>query len=276
VDKLDLIKSNKELVQYYDDFNKTVKKYINIKAKYSDQELPYTQSKFGGKPYLIDKEKYPYGTDGNPLKLLAQLNFTEIPHLNNFPEDGILQFYISFIDKLGLLGADFDNPTKQDLFRIIYIQGDVVDENTAIRDYQFPETGKDYYFPVTGEFKLDFKIIEELISYQDHRFSQTIGNRPHKLDISETTLDELYKITDSNVHKIGGYPHFTQWDPRDRDGYRDYDTLLFQITSQHTADNLNKPAEIMWGDMGVANFFIKSEKLIQRDFTDVLYNWDCF
>ena len=34
-------------------------------------------------------------------------------------------------------------------------------------------------------------------------------------------------------------------------------------------------AEIMWGDSGVANFFIQEKDLAAEDFSDVLYNWDC-
>lgn len=32
---------------------------------------------------------------------------------------------------------------------------------------------------------------------------------------------------------------------------------------------------MLWGDCGVANFFINGAKLKQHDFSDVLYNWDC-
>ena len=31
----------------------------------------------------------------------------------------------------------------------------------------------------------------------------------------------------------------------------------------------------MWGDSGVANFFIDSEDLEKRDFSKVFYTWDC-
>jgi len=31
----------------------------------------------------------------------------------------------------------------------------------------------------------------------------------------------------------------------------------------------------MWGDAGVANFFINSADLINKDFSRVMYNWDC-
>ena len=32
---------------------------------------------------------------------------------------------------------------------------------------------------------------------------------------------------------------------------------------------------ICWGDLGVGNFFINREALKRRDFSRVLYNWDC-
>src|SRR3989344_3957939 len=274
MNKLELIKNNAELTQFYEQFKNTLKKYISIKATFTEQETKFTQSKFAGNPYLIDINAYPYGSDGNPLMLLAQINFAETPHLDNFPKDGLLQIYISYSDKVGLLGANFDKPTLQDLFRIIYFPANKVDEKKAIRDFQFSTHGKDYYFPVTGEFRLEFELEEDIIPFQDHRFNTILGKKPHKFDISKEALDELYKIIDSDGHKIGGYPYFTQWDPRDNDNYRSYDTLLFQMTSQYEeGSSLSKPAEIMWGDMGVANFFIKSEKLAQLDFSDVLYSW---
>ena len=32
----------------------------------------------------------------------------------------------------------------------------------------------------------------------------------------------------------------------------------------------------MWGDCGVGNFFINAEDLKRLDFSNVLYNWDCY
>jgi uncharacterized protein YwqG len=31
----------------------------------------------------------------------------------------------------------------------------------------------------------------------------------------------------------------------------------------------------MFGDVGVANFFITEEDLKKKDFSKVIYNWDC-
>lgn len=71
-------------------------------------------------------------------------------------------------------------------------------------------------------------------------------------------------------HKIGGYPAFTQEDPRYIAKEDDHDILLLQIDTDDIGER-----EIMWGDSGVANFFISRENLKQRNFQDVIYTWDC-
>ena len=66
-----------------------------------------------------------------------------------------------------------------------------------------------------------------------------------------------------------GYPFFVQFDPRKSAKY--YDTVLLQIHSEMTDDE----DYMCWADGGVANFFINSEALAQRDFSKVFYCWDC-
>ena len=95
------------------------------------------------------------------------------------------------------------------------------------------------------------------------------------LDDDESFDDILEEINDEISgcgNKIGGYPYFTQSDPREYDGLDVYDTLLLQIDSMDDYEN----GYIMWGDGGVCNFFINREKLKNLDFSDVLYNWDCY
>ncbi|WP_140916353.1 DUF1963 domain-containing protein, partial [Listeria monocytogenes] len=51
-----------------------------------------------------------------------------------------------------------------------------------------------------------------------------------------------------------------------------HDTLLFQLASE---DFDESRMAIMWGDCGVGNFFINKQDLINRDFSNIMYNWDC-
>jgi uncharacterized protein YwqG len=76
--------------------------------------------------------------------------------------------------------------------------------------------------------------------------------------------DRLCNVFKDSGHKIGGYLYTTQYDPRGEE-CRDWQ-LLFQMDSDR---------KIMWGDVGVANFFIHPDRLRARDFSTVLYSWDC-
>ena len=58
-------------------------------------------------------------------------------------------------------------------------------------------------------------------------------------------------------------------DPRSEDSAQ-YDTLLLQLDT-----DFRQGIGLMWGDIGVGNFFINREALKRLDFSDVLYNWDC-
>jgi len=56
--------------------------------------------------------------------------------------------------------------------------------------------------------------------------------------------------------------------------YKKYDTVLFQLDSEY--DENTKKWKVCIGDAGVINFFINREKLKNKDFTEILYNWDCY
>ena len=85
-------------------------------------------------------------------------------------------------------------------------------------------------------------------------------------DILEEDKEIGKKLFDGG-HKIGGFPNFTQSDIRE---VGDYEILLLQIDSEGTEKN-----EIIWGDCGVANFFIREKDLKELNFEKVIYNWDC-
>ena len=71
---------------------------------------------------------------------------------------------------------------------------------------------------------------------------------------------------------IGGYPIFSQDDPRLNESLSDCDILLFELDSVYDKEN---DIDIMWGDMGTGSFFITRDKLKALDFSRVLYNYDC-
>ena len=92
---------------------------------------------------------------------------------------------------------------------------------------------------------------------------------PEGTSLYDIFCEDMYnQMADWNEgHWLGGYPYFTQDDPRfSRPDYAACTRLLFQMDSSE---------DILWGDMGVGNFFIAPEDLQQLDFSRVLYTWDC-
>lgn len=228
-------------------------------------ETTLWQSKIGGKPYLPKGSDFPTNPEGEQLFFLAQINFAETPPLPGFPTQGLLQFFIFDDD---FYGQNIDHPTQQDHFRLLYFPAVIEDVAQLVTDFSFLRAyeedmpiAKDKSFPVL------FMPEYELLPVDDYRFEETFGaGFFEQFGDQEWEMYEHYvDLTFAEGHKIGGYPDFAQKDPRRAD---DPMELLFQIDSDDAID-------CMWGDMGVANFFIRPTDLAQLDFSNVMYNWDC-
>lgn len=241
----------------------------SLKVLFKDEAVKITGSKIGGQPYWLKNETYPQTVSGKSLRFLAQVNFSEIKQpLPDYPTSGLLQFFILDDD---LYGLNFDNQTEQNTFRVVYHE--TIETNSSKWETKFPTINEQNYFPIEKELRMSFESQKELISLYDYRFYR-MTNIEALLDNGQ--YDEYDEIAESydemnnfaTGSKLGGYPIFTQDDPRFKKEFQIYDTLLFQIDSHFKSG-------IMWGDCGVANFFITRENLRNRNFTDVLYNWDC-
>ncbi len=229
-------------------------------------------SKVGGIGYVPRDEQIPRDSKGNELRFLAQLDCAQIT-LEDFPHEGLLQFWILNDDTYGL---NFDDGAKQDTFRVLYwrsVDRTVTEEE--VREKMCSDTSDDdCYFPVMHCYKLAFSMETDTISACDFRFDRWITElvQKHYPEEADDLLDDVTDFEDEENngfgHKIGGYPGFTQWDPR-ADG-SPYEVLLFQLDSDYDEEE-----KVMWGDSGICNFFISREKLKRCDFSDVLYNWDC-
>ena len=283
-------------------FNEDIKKVIlnileknkkpMIKISLSDEKPNLFQSKFGGVPYLPKNVEVPKNKENEQLTLLAQINIEELPKNNIYPmKEGMLQFWILNDDVLGL---DYDTHLG-DGFKIIYYK-DIdksVTEEEVLEKYK-PYKDEDSYFPVEGEFSLSFKLTDGYCTASDDRFSKLfvkeiekfekekgeeykeIFEKYRKNNLGYNICYDFYEIfeEDKNLndklfgagHKISGYPDYTQNDIRDEE----YEILLLQIDSEETEKN-----EIIWGDCGIANFFIREKDLKELNFDRAIYNWDC-
>jgi uncharacterized protein YwqG len=263
-----------ELEPYRKALQASVRPFVRITGRLGPTK-PW-ESKFGGKPYLPRGQKVPVDTKGRPMRLLAQVNFSEVPDVGLFPRSGILEFFLSspseFSNSDDLYGADFHRPTVQRNFRILYFPSVVQDHSRLAQDIPAAGAGTDL-FPLEREARLSFSVELAPVSLSDHRAAAVLPPGGWSFfDRFGARADEVGRAYDErfpgNGHKMGGYAFFTQEDPR-TGKHAGYDVLLLQID---TDDALG----IMWGDGGVANFFIREKDLRAASFTDVLYNWDCY
>ena len=273
-----------------EDINKVIEKMkndntrecINITLEVNE-DLGIFDSKFGGIPYIANESDVPKDSNDTQLALLAQINCAELPENDLYPEDGLLQFWISRNDNFGL-------NNKED-YRVIYIK-DIdtsITKEDILNKYNFlNEANNTEYSPFNKKntsFALKFEKGISTITPNDFQFEELALQTVQELfpdehvadlynDLEKDVFDTLFKAFKGINHAIGAYPTFTQWDPRNPDEADAYGVTLLQVESEWNNDS--NDAEIMWGDSGVANFFINKEKLENLDFDDVLFNWDCF
>ncbi|MBQ4812460.1 hypothetical protein A7985_03910 [Pseudoalteromonas luteoviolacea] len=256
-----------EIQEIQDKLQPHALEYVKV-IPIAQEPMHLWSSKLAGKPYWPKEKTYPCNKNAEPLVLLAQINFAEVPTLDGYPAQGILQFFIEDDDELYGLNCDIsvDEAIEQaDGYRIIYHK-DVI-KNETLLESGLPCAALDSDFPIANEYALQFELDKEFPSPTDYRFEQICGD---VFEMDEAVGEYLYDNYESMGSKIGGYAHFTQEDPR---GYEKPDekwVLLFQLDSQD-----DEGVDVMWGDCGVANFFIEPSALQKMDFSRVWYNWDC-
>lgn len=231
-----------------------------------------TASKVGGQAYWPAGSDYPRDADGEPLYLLAQVDFAALPKLAGYPDSGLLQFFIAGDD---FYGANFDTSpfdlTTQKNFRVVYWPAPLA---PAVPQAQRTLANAEHMLPMNPAKprRMRFTAGSETLGADDTDFATIFGKRAYDFAIDyaqrhglseDAVTDAFYAHLSRTGHKLGGYPYFTQDDPRKPGDPR---RLLLQLDSDD---------EMMWGDVGVANFFIHPDDLARRDFSRVMYNWDC-
>lgn len=253
-----------------------------------DKEPDIFDSKFGGTPYWDMTKEYPVGSEGEKMLLLAQLNFDKLKTDDRLPDKGMLQFFISMDE---MYGWDDEQPDVQKDFRVIYHENiDYSMEKDKIMELGIPccsdSEMKESDTPIYKEVVIDVEKTESYMfnNYDFPKIYHEIIKEKFDYECLEDELlydllqdDDFEKVADE-LSKPGsqlfGYPFFTQGDPREyKEEYHRYDTMLLQIDT--TINDDDGEYYVMWGDSGVGNFFINSEDLKNRDFSKILYNWDC-
>lgn len=262
-----------------------------VRLKLSRGEVTVFDSKMGGVPYFTKSMEYPTVRKGEhagkPLYFLAQLNFAKLPKIEGFPTEGILQFFAGFDhDEDYSVGMNYNEPCDQNAFRVIYHENVINDVNVLFGAEDMPEFEElDPYSPVKGELLLTACEPERVpVTSSDIRFEgafvaaynavsgtefESIWGKEGLFEADEGFCHAAFEARNLQGTRIGGFPFFMQGDPRGNYPY--HTVLLFQSDSEWDGEDYC----VSWGDSGVANFFITPEDLASRDFSKVLYNWDC-
>jgi len=253
------------LAKHFDKIKPSARQTVKIKATPAE-DIHFRQSSFGSYPCLPKNFDYPLDQNGDLMYPLAQINFSEVPKSEFFPSSGYLQFFIAAND---IYGLSFDERVPSDIKVVFFEESEIKEPND---DLSFlDEVLDNEYAPVYKPHLLSFELNTEYVGLGD---VQGLGEESFEMDdilathpkIKKEIEDAVYENFSPTGHKLGGYAYFTQWDPRDaKRPERDY-ILLFQMDSDD---------EIMWGDVGVANFFIHPVDLANKDFSKVFYSWDC-
>ena len=239
-------------------------------------------SKVGGLPYWDPAKTYPTDSNGKKMFLLAQINFDREKVEAPLPQGGMLQFFVGGEEMYGL---DFDHPTAQKDWRIVYhekIDTRVTAEAVEAMDIPVSPDNEEIVSPVFRScvFRLvkketwltpdNWERFDELtLEVAEDLFGETDAESADEVfgEDQYALLEEEFFYSE-NSHLLG-HPYFTQADIRELGWH--YDTLLFQLDSECSEEQ----DITLWGDCGVGNFFINAEDLKRLDFSNVVYNWDC-
>lgn len=224
---------------------------------------PHT-SRLGGQIAWASDTPYPH-CNQKPLVFLAQINFAELPTMQGYPSQGLLQFFIADDDSLGC-SFEGESPSQQinSPYRVVYWP-DLAKLDTVL------EPIVTEYCPHCPEqaYVMQFDLVKQSLNIHDMAFEKALGYSIYDLSVPDGVDEEdVYDALQEEVQwisQVGGYASFTQQDPRSTDNPL---VLLLQLGSDDEAN-------MMWGDCGIANFFIDPVALAKADFSGVFYNWDC-
>lgn len=251
-------------------------------------------SKIGGMGYLPIGTNYPMDNQGKPMILLWQLNFAQLANDIDvsqlsypLPNQGILQIYVANDEDYGkenhhiLFWQNEDLPNDDEQLAHI---AKLIEQNFQ----------KDFLpFDVKKQFFMQFTLVPQSCSTYCREF-YPLYNQIDELKgkgvsgyLEEYTgrswggeYDEYYELYRTlsyngdggyrNQNYILGYPKFAQGDLRDwyPEDWGDYISFL-QIDTNYFDDT-----EIMWGDCGIATFYIHPDDLKNQEFANIFYYWD--
>ena len=226
---------------------------------------PEAPARIGGPVWLSEAENWPLDESGHRLEFVAQIDFGRLPKIAGFPDQGVLRF---FVGRDELFGANWEVP-EQSGCKILWHDGPLAGGRLE------PPTplGADDMSPFESEsirahgLALAGHFARDLPDADSCEVEARLAGQSDRLGMNEIE-DEIFELSQDRKagHRIGGYPMFTQPDFRRPGYYDDYDVLLLGLTSDEA---------LMWGDVGEAMVLMRQVDLDARDFSRVIFYWDC-
>jgi uncharacterized protein YwqG len=250
------------LARHMDAIRATELPIIAIGEGDNDRLTP-TASHLGGTPWWPLSQPYPRDDKGKPLYLLIQINFSDTPPLENFPTDGLLQIFIGTDEHYGCNLEDLHQPRG---FRCLYhtnLTQSVLTDFAFLDSHSIEDTG---FLPLDEPLRplaLSFESTTMPVTTSDYRFPRLLPT----IEGDEELTEAFFEYASPPAIHLGGYPTFTQEDPRAYPQNPPLGDVTLLVVDTTTG--------IMWGDSGAAQFLIHADDLKRRDFSRVVYNWDC-
>lgn len=235
-----------------------------------------TSSYLAGHPYLPPGAEWPADADG-PMAFVAQVNFAEVPRevveATGLPGSGLLQWFVGDTDTLGLT---FDETQGTTGFAVRWHPDPAAAPSTR-EPHEPPPPTEDFPLDATTATAMTFTVAHDVPGWADLPddvradavWAELATAHGESAEDVEFTYEEHVRA-DAPDSKIGGYPAFTQDDPRGDAGYPPIGDpaarLLIQLDSNQTGG---------WGDAGIAQLFADLGAIARGDVSSVRYHWDC-
>ncbi|MEP1696655.1 MAG: DUF1963 domain-containing protein [Paracoccaceae bacterium] len=239
---------------------------VQARAQMSPQE-----TRIGGAPLAIGDDKtWPMNVhDGSSLAHIVQINFAEMPPIEDFPTQGILQIFsaLETMDETG--GSDLLirwDPDPQSV-ELLEIPEELKTAKSLSRD--FSKRALNEGLPL--QFSTDMAIGNPYNwphEKNDLCYQNRLPENEETAVIMDDWEDRCTRISEGyGDHWIGGHPRFVQLDFREHaPQFRHLDRVLFHMGSDE---------DINVGDSGEVNVMISKDALQRRDFEKAYLFWDC-
>jgi uncharacterized protein YwqG len=239
--------------RYLPVFERTRLPFVRMTVAGSADDHILTQSKIGGLPYMPAGESTRKLLADRTVLFIAQIDLAVARPPAPFPQSGLLQLWSGSDDLYGM---------ETEGIRCVYHE-DV--SRPHVVGYDGTKRGEfsPFTHAATGR-ALTFTADTELMPTGDYRWDEWLITNGVTSDLERLELAEAWDtVVESSGHRLGGYCAFTQEDPRDS---------AQPLLSLAQLDSIEP---LMWGDAGIAHWWISEADLVERRFDRVTIYWDC-